>query len=483
MARITRKELKTDKFALEVEQTVTFFEDHQQELLRYGGVALVVILLLVGYMFYSRHQQAQREIALYQAIQVEEAPVGPPTPGANTNFPTQEAKDQVAVKAFSDILSAYPHSTEGEIPQYYLGSIYADQGKMADAEKYFKQVADNGGDQYASLAKLSLAEIYFADGRAAQGEAMLRGLMEHPTVFVSKDQAAIALARYLAPKNPAEARKLIAPLRPVPGPVGQAAMEIDYRAAGAITRNRDAWPAAVSGGAKPGAALPRAGPPLPQLLPARPRPRGPFPRVPPSGGQDPGLHARAFRPFPQPPDPYHRGGADCPHRGRRAAIWTRILPKPWRWPTTSATHPSPMPARRSSTGRCGLRRTLRPQPARPAHRGTVRAALCPLPRPEPHLRSARGHRQTFARFRARRESRGGSLSARSAPAARSAVDRPGRRGRLQHRRPGRRLLRRCSGCARKSPPPCRNMPPSPRPPAPVSGRHRRASVSTNACAN
>ncbi len=227
MARITRKELKTDKFALEVEQTVTFFEEHQQQLLRYGGIALVVVLLLVGYMFYSRHQQAQREVALYQAIQIEEAPVGPPTPGANTNFPTQEAKDQIAVKAFSDIVTAYPHSAEGEIAQYYLASIYADQGKLADAERNFKQVADNGGDQYASLSKLSLAQIYFADGRASQGEALLRALMAHPTLFVSKDQAAIALAHYLAPKNPTEARKLIAPLRAVPGAVGQAAMTID----------------------------------------------------------------------------------------------------------------------------------------------------------------------------------------------------------------------------------------------------------------
>jgi predicted negative regulator of RcsB-dependent stress response len=228
VAKITRKELKTDKFALEVEQTVTFFEEHQQQFLRYGGIALAVILLLVGYMFYSRHQQAQREVALYQAIQIEEAPVGPPVPGAtNTNFPTQEAKDQVAIKAFSDILTAYPHSSEGQIAQYYLGSIYADEGKLPEAEKNFKLVADNASDQYSSLAKLSLAQIYFADGRGSQGEALLRGLIEHPTIFVSKEQATIALAHYLAAKNPNEARKLIAPLRSVPGPVGQAAMSLD----------------------------------------------------------------------------------------------------------------------------------------------------------------------------------------------------------------------------------------------------------------
>ena len=60
--------------------------------------------------------------------------------------------------------------------------------------------------------------------RATQGEAVLRDLMAHPTSFVSKEQAAITLARYLTPKKPAEARKLLDPLRSQPGAVGQAAI-------------------------------------------------------------------------------------------------------------------------------------------------------------------------------------------------------------------------------------------------------------------
>jgi predicted negative regulator of RcsB-dependent stress response len=222
VARISRKELKTDTFALEVGQTVTFFEEHKQDLVRYGGVALAVVVLILGYVFYSRHQHTKRESALYHAIQVEEAPVGPVVQGqAGMSFPTQEAKNQVAVKEFSDLASAYSGSSEGEIAQYYLGSIYADEGKLAEAEKAFKEAADRGDAKYSSLAKLSLAQIYFADGRDRQGTALLQDLMQHPTLFVSKEQAAITLARFLMHKNPAEARKLLDPLRSQPGAVGQ----------------------------------------------------------------------------------------------------------------------------------------------------------------------------------------------------------------------------------------------------------------------
>ncbi|MBS1859787.1 MAG: hypothetical protein JST11_30730, partial [Acidobacteria bacterium] len=102
--------------------------------------------------------------------------------------------------------------------------IKADQGKLAEAEKIFQEVADKGNENYASLAKYSLAQIYFSDGRSQQGEKILRELMAHPTIYVSKEQATIALARFLGPKNPAEARKLLEPLRNAPDAVSSVAL-------------------------------------------------------------------------------------------------------------------------------------------------------------------------------------------------------------------------------------------------------------------
>ncbi|HTS27176.1 MAG TPA: tetratricopeptide repeat protein [Bryobacteraceae bacterium] len=224
MARITRKELKTDRFALEVEHSLTFFEEHQKEVIRYGVAGVGVILLIVGGIWYSRHQHTLREEVLARAIQIQESPVGPPTPGQNQNFPTQDAKDEVALKAFGDLASKYSGSDEGEIALYYLGSIKADQGKLAEAEKNFKEVADKGNAKYASLAKYALAQIYFADGRDDQGESTLRDLIAHPTIYVSKEMATITLARAISRKKPAEARKLLDPLRSQQGAVGQAAL-------------------------------------------------------------------------------------------------------------------------------------------------------------------------------------------------------------------------------------------------------------------
>jgi hypothetical protein len=54
----------------------------------------------------------------------------------------------------------------------------------------------------------------------------MRDLIANPTVFVSADQATISLARFLAPRKPAEARKLLDPLRTRQGNVGQAALTL-----------------------------------------------------------------------------------------------------------------------------------------------------------------------------------------------------------------------------------------------------------------
>jgi predicted negative regulator of RcsB-dependent stress response len=224
VARITRKELKSDKFAQEVGLTVDFFEEHRADLVRYGAIALAVIVLVGGYVLYARHRHAAREEALYQAIMTAEAPVGAAQPGG-LSFPTQQAKEQQTEKLFGELASS--GSAEGVIAEYFLGSLLAEEGKMADAEKDLLDAAQKGDAKYASLAKLELAQIYFEEGRGDQGEKALRDLMAHPTIFVSSDQAAIELAREIIPKNPAEARKLLQPLLSKPGGTGQTASDLN----------------------------------------------------------------------------------------------------------------------------------------------------------------------------------------------------------------------------------------------------------------
>ena len=226
MDRITRKELKTDKFALEVSHTMDFFEEHRKEILRYGAVALVVALAVTAIYFYRRQQRNEQTTELAQAIRVYQAPVGQAAPNASLSFPTQEAKAAEAKKSLTSVAAKYGGSDEGQVAHYYLGALAVDQGNLAEAEKHFKQASDSGDEKYASLARLALGELYFAQGRADQGEKILRALMQNSTIFVSKEQAAIALAKNLMRTKPEEARKLVEPLRTQRGEASKVAIQL-----------------------------------------------------------------------------------------------------------------------------------------------------------------------------------------------------------------------------------------------------------------
>jgi len=222
--RITRKELKTDKFAVEVEHTVDFVTQHRRPLVLYGSLAVAVALISVGAYFYIRHQHMLREQALADAIQIQETAVGQQNPNAPMNFATEDAKRAAASKAFSEIIAKYPGTNEAAIAKYYLGASMAEQGKLADAQRLFQEAVETGDQNYASLARFSLAQVYDAENHLADAEKILRDLIAHPTALVSKEQATIELAKLIAPTKPAEAKKLLDPLRAQSGPVSQAAL-------------------------------------------------------------------------------------------------------------------------------------------------------------------------------------------------------------------------------------------------------------------
>ncbi len=213
MDRITRKGLKQDKFAVEVQHTVGYLTEHRTQSIRWGAAGAAAIVLIAAFFTWRSHEGAARRTALAAALELRQAPVGPPVRDSFIRtFPTEKEKAKAEIVAFSDIASKYPSSGEGIIAEYYLAAIAADQGNMAGAEKALKEVIDSGNSNYASLAKLSLAEVYKSEGRASEGEKLIREVIAKPSEFVSQEQARIALAQYVAPSNPAEARTLLEPL-------------------------------------------------------------------------------------------------------------------------------------------------------------------------------------------------------------------------------------------------------------------------------
>lgn len=213
MDRATRKELKSDKFALEVQHSVEYVTSHRQMLTRYGTIAAAALVIVAAVYFYMRHEAGVRQEAFQAAQGIESATVGPPQSEYSLAFPTQAAKDKAADKAWTEIAVKYGGSQEGVIANYYLGGHAAEAGNLTEAAKRFQLVVDSGQANYSSLAKIALAQVDASQGKLNDSKKLLQSLIDHPTATVSKEEATIALAHILAPTDPAAARKLLEPLR------------------------------------------------------------------------------------------------------------------------------------------------------------------------------------------------------------------------------------------------------------------------------
>jgi len=222
--RLTRKELKTDRFATEVGHTVEYLEEHRQQAIRYGVIALAVLLIAGGTYYYMRHQRGVRQQMLAEVMQIMEAPVGGATDSASHTYATQEEKDKALKASLTKLAAEHPGSGEGAIARYYLASRLVEEGKSKEAEQLYREVADSAGEEYASTAKFTLAGLYASQGKTAEAEKLLRELIAKPSVLVSKEQATIELARVLAAGKPQEARKLLEPLRTGSSAVSRAAL-------------------------------------------------------------------------------------------------------------------------------------------------------------------------------------------------------------------------------------------------------------------
>ena len=226
MDRLTRHELKTDKFVQEVGQTVHFFEEHRQAILRYGAIVLAVLVLAAAFFGYSRMKRGERQSALAKVLETYNMPVNEDAPAGLPAFRTEEEKNQAIIKGCNELIQKYAGSEEAALATYLLGANAADQGDLAAAERYLKQASETGNREYASLAQFALAQLYASQGKHPESEKILRALMENPTVLVTRDQAAVRLAELLVRSRPEEARKLAAPLQMKPGAVGRAALSV-----------------------------------------------------------------------------------------------------------------------------------------------------------------------------------------------------------------------------------------------------------------
>ncbi len=228
--KLTHKQVKEmakhDAFQETAVETVDFIKHHKSDVTKYVLAGLAVIILVAGFFWYRSYTHSVRQEKLQELLHIHSATIsaGEAPPFAARVFKTEAEKDAALRTEFAKFATEYKGSDEASVAAYFLGINYAEAGNTAEGEKWLRAAIDEGSPAYAGLARVALAQVFRIQGKTDEAVKLIDPLIAKPTPLISKEQAIIEKARLLAKSNPAEARKLLEPLRTSRSAVSQAAI-------------------------------------------------------------------------------------------------------------------------------------------------------------------------------------------------------------------------------------------------------------------
>ena len=207
VARLSRRELKTDEFADRLAIFTGFFSRNRKQVLLGGGSALLAVIVAVGVLMYVRSRQAAasedfgKALTTYHALVIETAPLGYTLP----TFETADEKHTEAIRQFTEVSEQFGSYSVGEWARYYTALSQREHGQHAVAEQGLLAIAADDDPNLAAVAKMALAGLYQKTSRTADAEKLYRELESSPTLMVPKPSVQIALAEMYQRTNPSQA--------------------------------------------------------------------------------------------------------------------------------------------------------------------------------------------------------------------------------------------------------------------------------------
>jgi TolA-binding protein len=205
---ISRKELKQDKIHDAIEHGAEAVFSHTTVL---AAAILAVVIVAVGYAgwrFYIDRKTVQATAALDVAMKAYSARIGAtPDPSDPTEpfYPTEAARAGDAGQKFVAVAERYPNTNPGRLATYYAALCYEDLERQNQALEQLKKISTGKDKELVAMAQYQIGVIYERTGKLADAAKVFRDLADHSSVFVPRPLALLELAETLRQSNPKEA--------------------------------------------------------------------------------------------------------------------------------------------------------------------------------------------------------------------------------------------------------------------------------------
>lgn len=214
VARLTRKELKTDRFVEKVTAIIDEVMGRRQEVTRYGIIAAIVLALILGGSAWYRSQAKSRRAAFDALLRVMESPVAAAGESGGTAHATQVDKEKAVTAALDEFTKAHAGTNEEALARYFIASNDVSDGKLDKALSEVEVAIKDGNSDTSAIARFLKGNILASRGKDDEAEKIYRDLLKGSSSgFLTKAEVTVALAKLIAKKNPDEAVKLLEPMR------------------------------------------------------------------------------------------------------------------------------------------------------------------------------------------------------------------------------------------------------------------------------
>ena len=211
MARLSKQQIKQDKFVSSIWKGREYFEQHTSQFII--GIAAVVVVVVVAFLVISNFKTKEREAADLLGLGAVEFRGG--------NY-------QLAAVDFQKILDGYPGTTAAKFASYQIANAYFELKNYGQAEKYFRLHLDKYkfDDMLTVGAMSGLAHCMRAKGQMQEaGDEFYKAYKKYPGSYIAPDCLYFGIMSYASAGDSAKSRELYDIFHKIPSQT-QRSMEV-----------------------------------------------------------------------------------------------------------------------------------------------------------------------------------------------------------------------------------------------------------------
>ncbi len=192
--KLTRRQIKEDKFVTYYFKTQEYVRENGQTILY--GIGIVAAILIASLIFSSKSAEKEQS-AVVQLTQAK-------LEYFNNNY-------AAAIPILNNLISSYGGTASGHEARYYLGNSHFNNGDHAEAEKYFKEYLEDGGDEVlqASATAGIAASLEEQKNYAAAAEFYSEAARKYSEVFLAAETLYNSARCHVLAGNTEQARSVL----------------------------------------------------------------------------------------------------------------------------------------------------------------------------------------------------------------------------------------------------------------------------------